>query len=206
MKYSAGVLLIFIYTSSFSQTSSTLADTRNPSLQERFVMMKNTSQTFQDYKVIKEVVLDGVWKIVQDSIKNQYGLLAKAKLSIKQLENEVATQKASIGQTQQSIKQIVYDSTHISFIGMSLMKSLFVTLTVLVIIGLLVIVLFIIGKLKWMNFAMREKVEALKLLTNEFEEYKKRTLEKQAKLSRELQTERNKLLNIDRGGSVNYML
>ena len=206
IKYKTGILLLFLYTSSFSQTSSTLVDIRNVTLQEKYIFMKNTSQTFQDYKVIKEVVLDSFWKNVQDSIKNQYVLLATAKLSINQLTNEVATQKASIEQSQQSMKQVVYDSTHISFIGMSLVKSLFVTLIGLCFIGLLVIIIFIAGKLKWMNYVMKEKSEVVTLLTHEFEEYKKKALEKQAKLSRELQTERNKLFNIEHGGSVNYSL
>ncbi len=206
MKCSAGILLLFLYISSFSQTSSTLVDIRNVTLQEKYIFMKNTSQTFQDYKVIKEVVLDGFWKNVHDSIKNQYGLLVSAKLSIKRLTNEVAIQKASIEQTQQSMKQLVYDSTHIYFIGMSLLKSLFVILIGLFFISLLVAILFIAGKLKWITFAMKEKCEAVILVTHEFEEYKKKALEKQAKLSRELQTERNKLFNIERGGSVNYIL
>ena len=40
----------------------------NPSLQERFLYLKSKSQSYGAYKVVKESVLDGVWKIANDSI------------------------------------------------------------------------------------------------------------------------------------------
>jgi hypothetical protein len=41
--------------------------------------------------------------------------------------------------------------------------------------------------------SMKERADAFTSLSNEFEEYKRKAMEKQTKLSRELQTERNRL-------------
>lgn len=45
-------------------------------LNSRFAYMKATSQTFQDYKVIKEVRLDEFWKMTMDSVVKQRQAIA----------------------------------------------------------------------------------------------------------------------------------
>ena len=35
-------------------------------LNERYAVMKDKSETFNEYKVIKEYILDGMWKITKD--------------------------------------------------------------------------------------------------------------------------------------------
>jgi hypothetical protein len=197
------VVIIFIValtsTASFSQSVPSVSATPDPktmTLQDRYVGMKKSSETFQDYKVIKERILDGVWRVVLDSIKNQKSTFANAKEVIVQLEEEVAAEKAAVKQMQASMEQVNYDSNHISFFGIDFTKSLFITLVLLVVIGQLLAIGAITGKLKLMYHTMKEKMETVNLLSLEFEDYKKRALEKQVKLSRELQTERNKLMSV----------
>lgn len=200
MRYVALILVALISNASFGQSASGVPTTPDPktmTLQDRYVTMKKSSETFQDYKVIKEGILDGVWRATLDSIKNQKAKFANANEVIAQLETEVATQKAAVAQIQASMETIVYDSTHISFFGIHFTKSLFITLVLLIVVGLLVSIGAITGKLKLMYTSMKEKIETVNLLTHEFEDYKKRALEKQVKLSRELQTERNKLINFE---------
>jgi hypothetical protein len=195
------IILIVALTStaSFSQSVPSVSATPDPktmTLQDRYVGMKKSSETFQDYKVIKEGILDGVWRVVLDSIKNQKSTFANAKEVIVQLEEEVAAEKAAVKQMQASMEQVNYDSNHISFFGIDFTKSLFITLVLLVVIGQLLAIGAITGKLKLMYHTMKEKMETVNLLSLEFEDYKKRALEKQVKLSRELQTERNKLMSV----------
>jgi hypothetical protein len=207
------VVIIFVVAlfanTSFGQvvpSTATAPDPKTMTLQDRYVAMKKSSETFQDYKVIKEGILDGMWRVVLDSMKNQKSKFANASEVIAQLENEVATQKASVKQIQASMETVVYDSTHISFFGLSFTKSLFVTLVLLIVIGQLVAIGAITGKLKLMYTSMKEKIETVNLLSHEFEDYKKRALEKQVKLSRELQTERNKLMNFEPKSSAKSIL
>src|SRR4051812_29000964 len=64
-------------------------DDKKLTLQERFLTMKTKSQTYSDYKVIKESVLDGVWKITRDSIASRKAMLASANKTIEELKAEV---------------------------------------------------------------------------------------------------------------------
>jgi hypothetical protein len=211
MKYIIIFLAALVAFPSFGQTAAVTTppvtlDPKTMTLQDRYVSMKKTAETYQDYKVIKEGVLDGVWKIYIDSMKSQKAKLASSISTIARLEGELATEKASVKQIQESVQGITFDSTHISFFGLSFTKSLFVSLVLLVVAGLLVGLGAIIGKLKLMNSSINEKTETVNILTEEFENYKKRALEKQVKLSRELQTERNKLSNFDTKGSSKSLL
>jgi hypothetical protein len=194
-------MIVFLFSalitfSSIGQTIPATFDPKTATLQERYVGMKKSSETFQDYKVIKEGILDGVWRLVLDSIKNQKSTFANAKEVIVQLEEEVSAEKAAVKQMQASMEQVNYDSNHISFFGIDFTKSLFITLVLLIVIGQLLAIGAISGKLKLMYHTMKEKMETVNLLSLEFEDYKKRALEKQVKLSRELQTERNKLMSV----------
>jgi hypothetical protein len=209
MKYIITFLVALISTVSFSQSVPAAPGTVAPkalTLQERYNAMKKSAETFQDYKVIKEVVLDGVWRIVLDSIKNQKATFASAKEVISQLEGELATEKASVKRIKESMERIAYESKHISFFGIDFAKPLFITLVMLIVVGLSVAIGAIVGKLKLMYYSMKEKAETVDVLSHEFEDYKKRALEKQVKLSRELQTERNKLMNFEPRGSSKSVL
>jgi hypothetical protein len=209
MKYVILFLVALISTASFGQSAPVVPatpDTKTMTLQDRYATMKKSSETFQDYKVIKEVILDGVWRVTLDSIKNQKAKFANANEVISQLENEVATQKVAVAQIKASMETVVYDSTHISFFGIHFTKSLFISLVLLIVIGLLVAIAAVTGKLKLMYTSMKEKMETVNLLSHEFEDYKKRALEKQVKLSRELQTERNKLINFEPRGASKAIL
>jgi Tfp pilus assembly protein PilN len=209
MKFAILFLVALISIASFGQPAPGVPITPDPktmTLQDRYVSMKKSSETFQDYKVIKEGILDGVWRVTLDSIKNQKAKFANANEVIAQLESEVATQKAAVAKIQASMETVVYDSTHISFFGINFTKSLFISLVLLIGVGLLVAIAAVTGKLKLMYTSMKEKIETVNLLSQEYEDYKKRALEKQVKLSRELQTERNKLMNFEPRGSSKSIL
>ena len=191
MKYLFIVFACFFSFEAFSQLEA--VKPKELTLQDRFNLMKTTSQTFQDYKVIKEVVLDGVWKISQDSVNRLKGALATQRASIAQLEKSLSDERSLIEKLQASQQGLEYDSTHISIFGVSFGKTLFVSGVFIGLLGLLGLLGGLFGKLKLISSEAKETRDLLNFSTHEFEEYKKKSLEKQAKLSRELQTERNRI-------------
>lgn len=191
-------IFIFLYliTSQivYAQSSSNEILTQpTQNLKERFLLMKAKSQTYQDYKVIKETVLDGVLKIIQDSLQAKDAALRNVKADVIKLKEELDQVNIVLKQKEQSMEEIVYASTHITVLGIDFQKQRFLTLIVILFIGLLLIVGFFSARLKMFHASMREKTELLEITTKEYEEYKRKALEKQTKLSRELQDERNKL-------------
>ena len=57
-------------------------------LQDRYMIMKDKAETFNDYKVIKMTILDGVWKITMDSLQKERDALKKANATIAQIKGQ----------------------------------------------------------------------------------------------------------------------
>jgi len=189
------ILLLILLVSSalvYSQTTQKPVEDKALNLTQRFQEMKAAAQTFKDYKVIKESTLDKVWSITTDSIKKKDQQLAEAKSEITTLRQELETTHNSMKVQQASIQDVVYDSTHITVLGIPFSKALFILLTAVVIGGLAFVISISFGRVKILNSLVKEKTLIVDSITNEFEEFKKKAMEKQTKLSRELQNERNK--------------
>ncbi len=168
-------------------------DTPPDNLQERFNYMKEKSQSYNDYKVIKGTVLDGVWKITMDSIKAQRVLVRETKAIVDKLKGEVAQANNTIDEKDKTLAAMEHDVTHISVLGFDVNKVAFISMVGFIFLGLLVLAGLMFARLKYIISSTREKNEAANLLTQQFEDYKRNALDKQMKLSRELQDERNKL-------------
>ena len=89
--------------------------------------------------------------------------------------------------------QVLHASTHINVLGIDLAKGAFISIVAITIAGLLVLLGLIIARMKLQSKSLSERSLAVTALTNEFDEYKHRAMDRQTKLSRELQDERNKL-------------
>lgn len=192
------ILLLSVETATAQPASQEAVDLQRATLEERFSIMKSKSQTYGDYKVIKEGVLDGVWKITRDSIRTQRALVNERKATIASLENQLQNIQATLQQKEASMADLVNASTHISVLGMNFEKNTFVATFFTLLVGLLMALGVMTGKLKSMYAAIREKIDLINATNFEFEEYKHKALDKQTKLSRELQNERNKLMEMKR--------
>jgi len=162
-------------------------------LKERYIYMKSKAQTFKDYKVIKESVLDGVWKITQDTIRAKQASINYINDSLKKVNNSLQQANATIKEKDESLAEVVYDGTHVTILGVSFLKPVFITFAFSIISGLIFFAVILIGRLKLMAFNLKQKTEVLDSTQLEFQEYKHKAMDKQTKLSRELQDERNKL-------------
>lgn len=167
-------------------------------LKERYQVMKTSSQTYEDYKVIKEYILDGFWKITVDSISKKESLLVAERQKVVDLQAELAASRQELANQQASVEGITFDSEHISVFGIHFRKSVFLIITIAVVAGLLTVIVGISARLKILQTTVKDKTQVADSLTHEFEEYKRKALERQSKLSRELQNERNKLVDLGR--------
>ncbi len=176
-----------------AQSSTQALEQKNISLKERYELMKETSQTFKDYKVIKSEVLDGVLKISLDSIAALELKLTEAKGTISAFDQKILDAEQVRDQAIAEKAEMEYDATHMTVFGIAFKKSFFATFVGIIIGVLLVFLALVSGRLKMVYATMKEKLENLDIITKEFEEYKRKALDKQMKISRELQDERNRL-------------
>ena len=183
---------LLISVAGFSQqTSEALQE--DLTLRERFTILKSKSQTYGAYKVIKETSLDGVWKIMQDTIAGKDASIKAANQNINNLKSQLAQTEKTLTAKEQSMTEILHASTHITVLGIDLPKGAFISIVAITIAGLLVLLGLIIARMKVQSKSLSERNLAVTALTNEFDEYKHRAMDRQTKLSRELQDERNKL-------------
>ena len=176
-----------------AQTASDALESNDQTLRERYLVMKNKSQNYQEYKVIKENILDGMWRIVQDSLNQKQADIRQARTEISNLNQELDKNKAALKEKEEGMEDVLYASTHISVLGIDFDKGFFAAMVgvILLLLGLVIAVIYY--TMKMMRRNLTEKVELMNSISAEYEDYKRRAMDKQTKLSRELQNERNKL-------------
>lgn len=165
----------------------------NKTLHERFSVLKEKSQTFKDYKVIKETVFDGMWLLVNDSMKASRRNIAQARAAIAARDTSLAAIKVQLQQKQDSMKEVEHASTHITVMGIDFKKGAFATMIGIILLALLAFIGLLIARLKMIHKSYREKADTVEEISHEYEDFKRKAMDKQTKLSRELQDERNKL-------------
>lgn len=196
----ASLLLIGVMAmvSSFAQTQTAADAMKNDSqtLRERYLVMKMKSQNYQEYKVIKENILDGVWKIFLDSVDAKQAAIRKSQAEATRLQAELDKNIETLKQKEDSMKDIVHASTHITVLGIDFDKGFFAGMVgvILLLVGLAVA--GIVYTMRVLRKNLSEKEELASTISAEYEEYKRKAMEKQTKLSRELQNERNKLAEL----------
>ena len=187
------LICVFAFVGVSAQTASDALERDNQTLRERYLVMKNKSQNYQEYKVIKENILDGMWRIIQDSLNQKQVSIRQAHAEINNLNKELDQNKAALKGKEESMRDVSHASTHISVLGIDFDKGFFAGLigVILIVLGLVIAVIYY--TLKMMRKNLAEKIELMNSISAEYEDYKRRAMDKQTKLSRELQNERNKL-------------
>ncbi|UII25017.1 hypothetical protein LVD15_17095 [Fulvivirga maritima] len=165
-------------------------------LDDQFANLKENSGTYKSYKVIEQTELADFWKVVQDSVSQSKQKLSEANTQITNQQSEISKLKTTITEKDEAIGAKDYLATHIEALGIDIEKESFKIITYTIIIALLVALGIIIYKYKDNNKVAKKKTGDYDRLHEEFEEYKRNALEKQMKLRRDLQTERNKLDDI----------
>jgi hypothetical protein len=194
MKQSAFLLIcVMIVSVSFAQPATDALKNDNQTLRERYLVMKTKSQNYQDYKVIKENLLDAWWKIVLDSVQAKQNSIRTANANIAKLQSELDQNKQALTAKEASMQDIVHSSTHIRVLGIEFDKGFFAGLVGSVILILALAIAVIMYTLKLSRNTLKEKADLAEGISREFEEYKRKAMDKQTKLSRELQNERNRL-------------
>lgn len=182
------LVLIFFFIASFAAQAQTL--------DEQYHQMKDGTETFKSYKVIKETMLDAFWNSVLDTLSDVRQNVSEAKRLIDAQEKELAELKSIITEKDQQLQEKEYAGSHITVLGIDWSKDSYIIFN-FVLIGILLIAMGVLMfKFKDNNKIAKKKSHDYNRLETEFEEYKRNALEKQMRLRRDLQTAQNKLEEI----------
>src|SRR5688572_4130133 len=89
----------------------------NQTLRDRYQLLKGKSQNYQEYKVIKENLLDGFWKLTMDSVMAKQAAIRQSQAEIKRLQGELNKNIDALKVKEESMQEIVHASTHIRVLG-----------------------------------------------------------------------------------------
>lgn len=167
--------------------------TIDPSLKGQYQLMISKSKTINGYKLINPVRLSSFWKNVNDSLSTNRRNLANVTKQIKEHENNIAGLKKEISGNESSLASSNAKVNEITFLGMSFTKSSYNTMVWSLIIGLAVALTIIILRSAKHIHEAKYRSNLYEEIAQEYQAYKTKANDKEKKLARELQDERNKL-------------
>jgi hypothetical protein len=161
------------------------------SLNGQYQFLLSRSRSINGYKLVNPFRLSAVWKSATDT-------LAKERIDLNKAKTKIAEQEKTIGNLQSEVKgneSIVSDTNakidEINFLGISFSKGTY-NLIVWGIIVVLAISLFVVIARSAKNIMeAKHRTQLYDEITAEFQTYKSKASEKERKLARELQDERN---------------
>ncbi|MFD1096564.1 hypothetical protein [Salegentibacter chungangensis] len=183
--------LLFVFVAGLNVNAQDSLSTSNP-IQQEFNELIETSNNYQGYKVVDYEEL-----VSLKNRTNQYIQQLKDEITVqKNTEDQQAEQIEKLNEklesTEAELEKVNAEKDAIEFLGMPFSKGSYMAL-MWGIVGLLVAALLIfIYKFKNSNATTKEANKRLKETEAEFDAYRAKSLEKEQKLGRMLQDEKNK--------------
>ena len=179
----------------FSQAETTEPITESKTIEGQFNKMYRISSTYQAYKVIDKDAFIVLKNNVLDSIKKTKKALVELKNLLKNERETITYLNESINKTQLELENALSKKDTISFLGIPLSKLAYNLILWTIIIGLSGGLGFFIFKFFRSNVLTKQAQENLITVEEEFEAHRKKALEREQKLRRQLQDEINKHRN-----------
>lgn len=185
------VLFLFLFKAN-AQTEQPEPSLTDSNLEGQFEFIYDKSSNYQEYKVVKRVWLDQLRKNILDSVASvEEDLVASQKLTETQ-SNEISTLKSSLEEVNNNLTGVSAEKDSITFLGVQIEKSAYKTIMWSIVLLLALIILFLAYKFKNANTITREAKKTLVEVEEEYEDYRRKALEREQKVRRQLQDEINK--------------
>ena len=184
------LFMCFSFSVSFAQESE---GETSETIVEEFSELVNKSNSYEEYKVIKKTGLEDFKKRLSTEISDFESEIENLSAQIEALQTETEQLKSSLESTQANLTAVETEKDSISFFGLQLTKATYQTSLFSVIGALILILVLVLLKFKSNNEETNEAKAQLSSVEADLEECKRKALERQQKLGRELQDYKNKL-------------
>jgi uncharacterized coiled-coil protein SlyX len=165
----------------------------DPSLRGQFQQIVSKSKTMYGYKLINPDRLSSWYRGVNDTLVKERKQLRTAKSKIAEQEKAITDLKTQITGNETSIASTNAKMNEISFLGISFTKSSYNTIVWSLIIVLALALAIIIFRSAKLLHEAKYRTGLYDEIAQEYQNYKTKANDKEKKLARELQDERNKL-------------
>ena len=193
MKLQLSLITALLFISiSFAQKTK---DTEEISIRGEFDRLYRVSTNYKGYKVInKEKFLDLKQQVLDSSKASQNLLIEKINL-LKASELDNKKNLDVLTRTELTLETALQKENSISLFGIQLSKFIYNLLLWTLVSLLLILVLYLSFKFQKNNFITKRAAQNLKDVEHEYEQHRKKALEREQKLRRTLQDEINKQRN-----------
>ena len=144
------------------------------------------------YEVVRIISLDKLRKNVIDSLNASYKKAAELNATITGHEATISSLNKKLEETTSNLASVTEEKDSMSFLGMLVSKVTYNLILWTIIAGLLLLFLLFVYKFRRSNILTQEAKTALAELEVEYEDHRRRALEREQKISRQLQDEINK--------------
>ena len=176
--------------SSYAQSSPEFLDSGD--LATQFRQLIDQSNDYQEYKVVKKTWINTMQTHISDSLTRQKEALATANRTIADQLATIETLNTQLSTTQDSLLQVREEKNSMALLGVSTEKSTY-RIIMWGLVGLLaMLVIVFLVRFRSSNAVSSQAKQTLEGVEEEFAQYKKRSLEREQKLRRQLQDEINK--------------
>ncbi|WP_150545951.1 hypothetical protein [Mesonia sp.] len=182
--------LLSIFLSGFAQEENT--SKKDNSINTQFEEVIEESNNYQDYKVVKKYKLTQLQKNTVNRINGLNKEIEDSNKTIKEQEAKIENLKSQLNSTKNDLNQVTQEKDEISFFGIPTQKGTYQTIMWIIVFVLVMVLVFFIYKYKKSKVLTKEAKKNLADNEAEFDEYRKKAIEKQQKLGRQLQDEINK--------------
>ena len=187
--------------STYAQDSTKVSPVKvDPSLKGQYEDVLSHSKTINGFKLVNPNRLAAFWKNLNDTLSSERKLTGPLKTTIADQEKTINTLKSQVAGNQNLIEVSNARLNEISFLGISFTKSTYNTMvwTIIIILAIALAIVIIrsaknIQEAKYRSTLYEE-------ISQEYQSYKVKANDKEKKLARELQDERNKLEELKNRG------
>lgn len=161
------------------------------SLKGQYQFMLSRSKSLYGNKLINPVRLNILWQSVTDTLRKERVELSKAKTNILDQQKTIANLLTEVSGKETAMNETNAKINEISFLGISFTKGTY-NIVVWSIIIVLTLALFIVIARSAKNILeAKHRTQLYDEVSTEYQSYKVKANEKERKLARELQDERN---------------
>jgi len=165
---------------------------KEKTLESQYSTLKVNANKWDGFIMVKEPPLNEFHNSILDTIKGLEETIVVANTSVVNAKKELSVLSKELSETKESLKASLSKEDELITLGMPVNKKTFPTIVYSIIIVMIVICLFVFFLFFRSNAITKETEKNNQKLTDELKAQKTRALERENKLARELQTERNK--------------
>lgn len=171
------------------------------SLDSAYIKFKLSLKTYDGYYFMREPQINAFYKALKDTTTRLKSVIATNETNIASLTGTVTTLNSTVEDLQNQLKESQANVASIDVMGGSMDKGGFSTLMFTLLFIILAVA--VIGYLLFMrsNRVTSNTQRTLNDLQDEYEKHRQKSVEREMKLNRQLQTERNKMEELKSKGA-----